>query len=76
MSTEKFLQLLKDELELESDLNLSTNLKELEEWDSMTAMLLIGVVSNEFDVNLSGDDITELSTVQTLIEKIGTDKFE
>lgn len=76
MDTKKFLQLLKDELELESDLNLSSNLKELEEWDSMTAMLLIGVVSNEFDVNLTGDDITELSTVQTLIEKIGTDKFE
>lgn len=76
MNAEKFLQLLKDELELESDLNLSTNLKELEEWDSMTAMLLIGVVSNEFDVNLTGDDITELSTVQSLIEKIGTDKFD
>lgn len=76
MNKEKFLILLKDELELDSDLTLETNLKELEEWDSMTAMLLIGVVSNEFDYNLTGDEIAELSTVQSLIDKIGSDKFE
>ncbi|MGJ1205399.1 acyl carrier protein [Sphingobacterium lactis] len=76
MNKEKFLTLLKDELELDSDLTLETNLKELEEWDSMTAMLLIGVVSNEFDYNLTGDEIAELSTVQSLIDKIGSDKFQ
>ncbi|MBV2225987.1 MAG: acyl carrier protein [Sphingobacterium mizutaii] len=75
MNKNKFLELLKEELELESDLTLDTNFKELEEWDSMTAMLLIGVVSNEFDYNLTGDDISEITTVQTLIDKIGPDKF-
>lgn len=75
MNKNKFLELLKEELELESDLTLDTNFKELEEWDSMTAMLLIGVVSNEFDYNLTGDDISEITTVQTLIDKIGSDKF-
>ncbi len=75
MNKNKFLELLKEELELESDLTLDTNIKELEEWDSMTAMLLIGVVSNEFDYNLTGDDISEITTVQTLIDKIGPDKF-
>ena len=76
MNKDQFLVLLKEELELESDLTLETNFKELEEWDSMTAMLLIGVVSNEFDFNLTGDDIAELTTVQTLIDKIGSDKFQ
>lgn len=75
MDKNKFLELLKEELEIESDLTLSTNFKELDEWDSMTAMLLIGVVSNEFDFNLTGDDISEITTVQTLIDKIGDDKF-
>ncbi|WP_312697192.1 acyl carrier protein [Sphingobacterium mizutaii] len=76
MDKNKFLELLKEELEIESDLTLTTNFKELEEWDSMTAMLLIGVVSNEFDFNLTGDDISEITTVQTLIDKIGAEKFD
>ena len=75
MNKDQFLVLLKEDLELESDLTLETNFKELEEWDSMTAMLLIGVVSNEFNFNLTGDDIAELTTVQTLIDKIGSDSF-
>lgn len=75
MQTNEFLELLVEELELESPLTVDTNLKELDEWDSMTAMLLIGVVSNEFGKTLSADDIKELTTVQSLIEKIGTDQF-
>ncbi|TWI19969.1 acyl carrier protein [Sphingobacterium siyangense] len=76
MNTAKFLELVRDELELDSDLHVSTNLKELDEWDSMAAMVLIGLVSNEFDVNLTGDDINSITTVQSLIEKIGTERFE
>lgn len=75
MQTNKFLELLVEELELESPLTVDTNLKELDEWDSMTAMLLIGVVSNEFGKTLSADDIKDLTTVQSLIEKIGSDQF-
>lgn len=75
MEIEKFLKLLVEELELESPLTVSTNLKELEEWDSMVAMMLIGVVSNEFDMTLSAKDIEEITTVQSLINKIGVEKF-
>lgn len=75
MNKEKFLEILTNELELDTVLTLKSNFKELEEWDSMTAMLLIGVVSNEFDFNLTGDDIVELTTVESLIDKIGAEKF-
>ncbi|QQD15390.1 acyl carrier protein [Sphingobacterium sp. UDSM-2020] len=75
MNTEKFLELLVEELELENPLTLASNLKELEEWDSMTAMLLIGVVSNEFGKTLSAEDIKELTTVQSLVDKIGAQQF-
>lgn len=75
MQKEKFLQLLVDELELESEISLSTNIKELDEWDSMLAMMLIGVVSNEFDKSLSAKDIDDITTVQSLIDKIGTERF-
>lgn len=76
MKKEKFIEILTEELELSESLTLNTNLKELEEWDSMAAMLLIGVVSNEFDLELNADDIQEIDTVQSLVEKIGIEKFD
>jgi acyl carrier protein len=75
MKTEKFLELLVEELELDNSLTLTSNLKELEEWDSMTAMLLIGLVSNQFSKTLTAEDIKELTTVQSLIDKIGAVNF-
>ncbi|WP_164126604.1 acyl carrier protein [Sphingobacterium luzhongxinii] len=75
MTKQEFATKLTEELELSTDLTLDTDLKKLEEWDSMTAMILIGIVSNEFDIDLSADDIQEITTVNSLIEKIGAEKF-
>jgi acyl carrier protein len=75
MTNQEFCSNLAEELELEIEINPSTNLKELEEWDSMAAMLLIGFVSNEFNVTLTSDDLKEITTVDSLITRIGQDKF-
>lgn len=75
MTKQEFISGLKEELEVEVTLENTTNLKELDEWDSMAAMLLIGYVSNEFNVTLTSDDLENISTVDSLIEKIGVDKF-
>jgi acyl carrier protein len=75
MTKNLFIKGLTEELEIETPLETSTNLKDLDEWDSMAAMLLIGYVSNEFGVTLNADDIKEISTVDSLIERIGLDKF-
>lgn len=75
MTNQEFCSNLAEELELEVEINPSTNLKELEEWDSMAAMLLIGFVSNEFNVTLTSDDLKEITTVDSLINRIGQDKF-
>ncbi|WP_179214523.1 hypothetical protein [Flavobacterium psychrophilum] len=50
MTIQEFILGLQEELEIEGNLENTTNIKELEEWDSMAAMLLIGYVSNEFNV--------------------------
>lgn len=75
MEKSLFLIRLQEELEYETNLDLNTNIKELEEWDSMGAMILIGFVSDEFGVNLNADDIKKITTVNSLIEKIGLEKF-
>lgn len=75
MTKQEFISGLQEELELEVTLENTTNFKDLDEWDSMTAMLLIGYVSNEFNVTLTSDDLQIITTVESLIEKIGVDKF-
>ena len=75
METSVFLSRLKDELEFECELKINTNIKELDEWDSMAAMVLIGFVSDEFGLTLNSDDIAAITTIESLIKKIGQDKF-
>ena len=75
MNKQEFLNDLAEELELETEVQLDTNFKDLDEWDSMGAMILIGFVSDNFDVTLNADDIKKLTTFQSIIDKIGTEKF-
>jgi acyl carrier protein len=75
MTKQEFISGLQEELEVEVTLENNTNIKDLDEWDSMAAMLLIGYVSNEFNVTLTADDLKIISTVDSLVEKIGVDKF-
>lgn len=75
MKTNEFILGLAEELEIETTLENTTNLKDLDEWDSMTAMVLIGYISNEFSITLNADDLKEITTIDSLIERIGLDKF-
>lgn len=75
MKKNEFILGLGEELEIETTLVNTTNLKDLDEWDSMAAMVLIGYVSNEFGITLNADDLKEITTVDSLIERIGLDKF-
>lgn len=75
MDKQSFLTELQDVLEIDKTLFEETNLKELEEWDSMTAMILIGFVSDKFEVELSPKNMLDITTVSSLILKIGTEKF-
>ena len=75
MTQQEFILELQEELELETVLNGSTKLKDLDDWDSMAVMVLIGFVSNEFDVILNPDDIKEMTTIDSLMNRIGVNKF-
>jgi acyl carrier protein len=75
MTKKKFMNDLQEELELETILTESTNIKELDEWDSMSAMILIGYVTDNFDVNLNTEDLKNITTINSLVDRIGGDKF-
>lgn len=76
MRKENFLLKLQEELELDTELTLDTNIADLDEWDSMTAMVLIGYVSNEFGIAFTLDDIESFTTFESIIERIGVNNFE
>jgi acyl carrier protein len=44
----------------------TTNFKELEEWDSLTALSLIALMDSEFGVKLSGENLKSINTVEEI----------
>ena len=75
MKKNEFIIKLKEELELESDINFMTDLKALDEWDSMTAMVLIGFVSDNFGLTLTAEDIKQMTSIDSLVTRIGKEKI-
>jgi acyl carrier protein len=72
MEISKFVQdfeLLLDEVEPGS-IQAETIFRDLEEWSSLIALVVIAMVDEEYDVKLSGDDIRTSVTVKDLFDKI------
>ena len=49
-----------------------TVFRDLEEWDSLTALSLIAMADEEYSVKLTGDDIKSSTTLQDVFEIIKT----
>lgn len=49
-----------------------TVFRDLEEWDSLTALSLIAMADEEYSVKLTGDDIKSSNTLQDVFEIIKT----
>ncbi len=53
-----------------SEFTPSVNFKDLDEWSSLTALSVIAMVDEEYDVKLSGNDIREANTIEDLYQLI------
>ena len=56
-----------DDVEL-SEFTPETKFKEFDEWSSLTALSIIAMVDDEYDITLKGDEIRKASTVQELFD--------
>nr|WP_315198994.1 acyl carrier protein [uncultured Flavobacterium sp.] len=68
----KFIQdfeLLFDEVEAGS-ITANTVFRDIDEWSSLIALMVIAMVDEEYEVKLSGDDIRTSETVKDLFNKI------
>lgn len=69
-----FVRLLEDEFEdIESgSLKPETNYREIPDFSSMHALIIIALIDNEFDVLLTGTDLRGAQTIQDLYDLVGT----
>lgn len=47
-----------------------TRFRDLNEWDSLTALSLIAMVDEEYQIKLTGEDILSSVTLQDLFDKL------
>jgi acyl carrier protein len=47
-----------------------TKFKDLDEWSSLTALSIIAMVDDEYDVIIKGRDITNSDTIQELFDVV------
>ena len=58
-----------DETPMES-LTPETEYKELDEWDSMAALMVISMISDEYDVPILGSDLRSAVTIKQLFDLV------
>ena len=79
MKTEDFIRELKEALEIEDEnqeITLKTNLKEVEEYDSLSVLSIIAMIDKNFGKQISSIDFIKITTILSLIDLIGKEYFE
>ena len=52
------------------EFNEETKFKELEEWESLTALTILAMVARDYSVKLSGNDIINADTIKDLYNRV------
>lgn len=56
--------------ELNSELTPETNFRQLEEWSSLVALLVITMVDEEYDIVLPPEEMRKTNTIQELFDLV------
>jgi len=77
MKVDEFIEKLKEILELQDvELGEETNLRDLEQYDSLAVLSIIAMVDENFGRKLSGQNFQSITTVRSLMKLIGDEYFE
>jgi len=70
MNIEEFIKKLEIEFEdLEKgNLTAQTNFRDIDEWSSMHALIIIALMDVEYEVTVGGEDLSKMETVQDLFD--------
>jgi acyl carrier protein len=67
---EKLINILTQSIGVYETLSLSTNLKDFSNWDSMNHMILITNIESNYNIELTGDEIADIQTVDCIAKLI------
>jgi acyl carrier protein len=78
MELTKFIQNFAEQFEYTdpSAITAQTRFRDLEEWGSLTALSVIAMVDEQYDINLKGDDIRNAQTIEDLYNAIKSKKYD
>jgi len=79
IKTKDFIKELKEALEIEDEdqeITLETDLKELEEYDSLSVLSIIAMIDKNFGKQIPSVDFIKITTIKSLMDLIGKDNFE
>ena len=71
MNVEDFLEDMKDVLQTEEDIQLSTSLDSLEEWDSLAIMSAMAYLDEKFSIKTTMEDYSKMKTIGDIAKKAG-----
>jgi acyl carrier protein len=73
---DKFIEKFADAIEIDdaSVLNADTEFKLLAEWSSLSALSIIAMVDEEYDVEINGQDIRNCETIADLFKLVNDRK--
>ena len=57
-----------------SEIQADTKYRELDEWTSLTALSIIAMIDEEYDVQLKADEMRKTQTVQELFDLVKSKK--
>lgn len=52
------------------ELTADTKFRDLDSWSSITALSIISMIDEEYDVQLKGDDIRASETIKDIFDKV------
>ena len=77
MEKQVFFKLLMETLDIESveSIDASTDLTNLEEYDSLAVLSLIAMIDDHFGKRIPGNEFLKITTVKSLMDLIGPEYF-
>jgi acyl carrier protein len=76
MTKQEFADRLAELLDTEEKFTPETNLKNVEEYDSLTVLSVMAFVDKTFKKTLSADQLAKVTTIDSLIAQIGQEHFQ
>ena len=67
---EKFIDLLREALEREDEIQMSDNFRSYDEWDSLAYLSVIALLDDEYGVQIEEAEFKQLKTVQDIYDAV------